>query len=120
MIRRSSTLRASIGLSIWAASVGAQAADNDVRCLATSKLFAATEKDPMRKQLAVASAFYYLGRLEARLLPAELKAQLAEPSALVKQADAGALMTACAKRVQGSQRSLMAIGQALGSPRSKK
>ena len=119
MIRRL-TLVAAMSVSIWTAAASAQVPDNDVRCLTVSKFFAANEKDPAKKQLSVASAFFYLGRIDARLSPAQLKAQLAAPSALIKQAEAGSLMNACAKKVQVTQRSLQAIGQAVGAPQSKK
>ena len=109
-----------MGVLAWSGPVDAQVADNDVRCLTVAKFFAATEKDPMRKQLAVASAFFYLGRVDARLSEAQLKAQISGPHALIKQAEVGTLMTACAKRVQITQNMLMGLGQAAASPPSKK
>ena len=115
MIRRL-TLVAATSALIWIAPVSAQGPDNDVRCLTTSKFFAATEKDPQKKQLAVASAFFFLGRIDARLSPAQIKAQLVAPGALIKQSEAGSIMNACAKKVQVTQRSL----QAIGAPQSKK
>ena len=119
MIRRL-TLVAAMSALNWTAPASAQGPDNDVRCLTTSKFFASTEKDPQKKQLAVASAFFFLGRIDARLSPAQIKAQLVAPGALIKQSEAGALMNDCAKRVQLSQRSLMMIGQTITSRPGKK
>ena len=119
MIRRL-TVVAAMGVLFWTAAASAQVPDNDVRCLTVSKFFAANEKDPRKKQLSVVSAFFYLGRIDARLSVGQLKAQLAAPGALIKQAEAGSLMNACAKKVQETQRSLLAIGQAVGAPQSKK
>ena len=114
------TLVAAMSALILTAPASAQPADNDVRCLTVSKFFAATEKDPGRKQLSVASAFFYLGRIDARLSPAQLKAQLTAPSALIKQAEAASIMNACAKKLQATQRSLQVLGQAVGTPQSKR
>jgi hypothetical protein len=117
---RQLTLVAAMGALLSTTPASAQAADNDVRCLTASKFFAATEKDPGRKQLSVASAFFYLGRIDARLTPAQLKAQLTAPGSLIKQSEAGAIMTACARKLQATQRSLQVLGQAVGAPQSKK
>lgn len=80
---RQLTIVTAIGTLITTAPASAQAPDNDVRCLTVSKFFAAIEKDPGKKQLSVASAFFYLGRIDARLSTAQLKAQLGSPSALI-------------------------------------
>lgn len=120
MIRRLGAVSAAMSIFAWAGPAGAQAVDPDVRCLTVSKFFAATEKDPGRKQLAIASAFFFLGRIDARLSPAQLKAKLGNPSALIQQKDAGQLMTACAKRVQISQQALMTMGRALTGSQLKK
>jgi hypothetical protein len=117
---RQLTLVAAMGAWITTTPANAKAADNDVRCLTVSKFFAATEKDPRRKQLSVASAFFYLGRIDARLSPTQLKAELAAPSALIKQAEAAAIMNLCAKKLQVTQRSLQVLGQAVGNAQSKK
>jgi hypothetical protein len=114
------TLVAAMSALISTGPASAQPPDSDVRCLTASKFFAATEKDPGRKQLSVASAFFYLGRIDARLSPAQLKAQLAAPSALIKQAEVASIMNACAKKLQATQRSLQVLGQAGGAPQSRK
>jgi hypothetical protein len=117
---RQLTFTLAMSALILTGPASAQAPDNDVRCLTASKFFAATEKDPGRKQLSVASAFFYLGRIDARLSPAQLKAQLAEPSALIRQAEVASIMNACAKKLQATQRSLQVLGQAGGAPQPRK
>jgi hypothetical protein len=120
MVRQLGFISAAISVLVWGGPAGAQAADNDVRCLTVSKFFAATEKDPRRREHARAMAFFFLGRIDARLPPAQLKSQLGAPSALIKQSGASELRIACAKRVQTSQDALLRLGQSVGGSPAKK
>ena len=109
-------------MSICAAAgtAGAQTVETDVRCVTVSKFFANIEKDPAKKQLAFASAFFFLGRIDARLSPDQLKTQIALPGATIKKTEAGELMTFCAKKLKSSEQSLMNMGHAPPSPFPKK
>ena len=120
MIRRLCAVFAAINMLTWAGPASAQAADNDVRCLTVSKFFAATEKDPRRREHAQAIAFFFLGRIDARLSASQLKERLGAASALIKQSDAGTLRKACAKKVEEVQRSLFIIGKSLAGVDSRR
>lgn len=120
MIRQLSVASAAISFLVWGGPAYAQAADNDVRCLTVSKFYAATEKDPRRREHARAMAFFFLGRIDARLSPVQLKSQLGAPSALIKQSEAGELRRACAKKVKTSQDSLLRLGQSVAGLPAKK
>ena len=100
-----------VALALWAVPLAAQGADPDVQCLTLSKFFAANEKDATKKLLATASTFFYLGRVDARLSADQLKLLISAPSGQIKKTDAGGLMTACAKRLQGRQQALMSVGR---------
>ena len=108
------------GALTLASAASAQPVDPDLRCFALSNAFASLEKDPLKKQLAVASTFFFLGRIDGKLSPAQIIAQLSSPAASLKQAEAGPLMNACAKRVQEAQRALMTTGRAVPAPQPKK
>lgn len=99
------------GLSFLAVAVpaSAQTSESDVRCLIVSKFYAANEKDPAKKQLSILSAFFYLGRIDARMTVDQLKAQAAAPSGQIKAADAGPIMTECAKKLQISEKTMMNV-----------
>ena len=98
-------------LALWAVPSVAEGADPDVQCLTLSKFFAANEKDPTKKLLATASTFFFLGRVDARLSADQLKSLISAPSGQIKKTEAGGLMTACAKRLQGREQALMSVGR---------
>lgn len=103
-----------------AAPAAAQAVDPDVRCLMLSNFFTNAEKDPARKQMALASATFFLGRIDARLSPAQLKAQIVGMGKAINKDNAGPLMTACARQLAAKQRSMVAISQSLAAAQPKK
>lgn len=86
-------------------------ANTDVRCLAVSKMFASIEKDPAKKQIVVASVFFYLGRIDATLSPNQLKAQATDPGGGIKKTELGDLMTFCARKMISSQQVLLNMGR---------
>jgi hypothetical protein len=94
-----------------AAPLAAQPVDRDVRCLMASNVFAQAEKDPQRRQVALASSFFFLGRLDARVPPAQIKAQLLAQGKTLNAKNVGQTMTECAKVVQAKQVMLMTIGK---------
>lgn len=112
MISRLGLACAAMSTCVWIGPANAQGTDPDVRCMTVSKFFAKFEKDPARKQLSVASAFFFLGRIDARLSPDQLKAQIAAPGVTIKKTEASQLMTGCARKVQSTQQSLMNMGHA--------
>jgi hypothetical protein len=87
---------AAVGL---AAPVAAQSVDDDVRCLLASNFFGRTEKNPQQKQIAMASAAFYLGRLDARISNQQLNsAAMAQAKTMTKDS-LGPTMNNCAKRL---------------------
>ena len=81
---------------------------NDVRCLLVSNLFAKAGKDPKQKTIAEVSKYYYLGRIQGRLSPAQLKTQALAQAKMLTPATASTAMGACAKQLQASARSVEA------------
>ncbi|HMI18440.1 MAG TPA: hypothetical protein VK533_02735 [Sphingomonas sp.] len=82
-----------------AAPVAAQSVDDDVRCLLASNFFARTEKNAQQKQIAMASAAFYLGRLDARISNEQLNsAAMAQAKTMTKDS-LGPTMNSCAKRL---------------------
>lgn len=99
--------------AIFAATAPARAetSDEDVRCLLASNFFAKADKDANRRQVASLAVFYYLGRIDGRLSPDQMKAQLVAQAKTLNPSNAGPVMTECAKRVQEKGAALQALGQ---------
>lgn len=112
MIHRTSILAIMASVCVWAGPAQAQSTDPDVRCLTVSKFFAKFDQDPRKRQMSVASAFFYLGRIDAKLSTDQLKAQIATPGAAIKKTEASQLMMVCARKIQSVQQSLMNMGRA--------
>jgi hypothetical protein len=106
-------IAASLIAMLGAGAVSAQAVDRDVRCLIASNVFAQSEKDAQKRQVALASSFFFMGRLDGRVAPAQLKAQVLAQSKTLNKDNIGQTMDACAKAVQAKQQSIAAIGQQL-------
>jgi hypothetical protein len=96
---------------IAAAPAFAQDAAADVRCLLVSNAFAGAEKDEGRKQLAILSAHFYLGRIDARLNPAQLKAQVVAVAKTLSPPTMAATMNSCAQRLREKQMVMQTIGK---------
>lgn len=92
----------------------AQAADEDVRCLLASNLFVKTEQDQGKRQIALMSAYFYLGRVDGRLNSAQLAAELKTEAAQINTQTVGATMTACAKRMQSAGTAIQVMGKEVG------
>ena len=97
-----------LALTAFAAAPAFAQGINDVRCLLVSNLFAKAAKDPKQKTVAEISKYYYLGRIQGRLNAAQLKAQALVQVKSLTPKTAGAAMTACAKQLQASARSVEA------------
>ncbi len=121
MLRRTTLLAATIGTIMAAAPLAAQSVDDDARCALASNVFSKVEKAPAKKQLATLASFFYLGRLDGRLSPAQIRSALLAQGKLMKQADLGTTMTACAKRLQATNTALQgpAAQAQPGAPKGK-
>ena len=98
----------------------AQSADQDVRCLLASNIFATQEKDPAKKQMSIGAAFFYLGRLGARVSPAQLKTQIIAQGKTLNAQTAGPLMTSCVREIGAKQQMMQAVGKELQAGEPKK
>lgn len=112
---RSALGAALIGLTLTGAPAGAQVANEDVKCLLASNLFVKNEQDAAKKQVAVFSSYYYLGRIDARLSGTQLSAALKAAAPTITAESAGPTMTACAKRLQGATVAIQALGKSIST-----
>lgn len=96
-----------------ATPIAAQSTEQDVRCLMASNAFTKIEKDPAKKQTAIASMFFYLGRLDARLSPTQLKAQLLAQQKALNPGNLAQTMNTCAATIGAKQKALIAMGEQL-------
>jgi hypothetical protein len=106
-------LAASLILGLGATALPAQAVDRDVRCFMAANVFSQAEKDAQKKQLALGASFFYLGRLDSRLSPAQLKAQIVAQSKSLNRANVAQTMNECAKSLATKQMAVAQIGQQL-------
>ena len=104
-------------LALVASAVGApssaQDAASDVKCFMASNVFAKAAPDDKGREAAIRTRFYYLGRVEARLTSAQLKAALAAQGKTFDMANAAATMNACVQRLDASAKAVQAIGMEL-------
>ncbi|MDO6416882.1 hypothetical protein Q4F19_21035 [Sphingomonas sp. BIUV-7] len=100
-----------LGLAIGATPAIAQDAASDVRCLLVSNAFAATDKDPQRKQLAIEASHFFLGRIDARMTQPQLKASIIQIAKTLTPPGMGPAMNACVTRLQSRQRMMQVIGR---------
>ena len=105
---------AGTALVLASTPAAAQGADQDVRCLLASNLFTKAEKDPAKRQVAVLSSYFYLGRVDGRLAGAQLAAALKSQAPAITAQTAGPIMTACAKRLQSAGVAMQMLGKQLG------
>lgn len=98
----------------------ARAADEDVRCLLASNIFAKAEQEPAKRQIAMLSAYFYLGRIDARMHGNALAAALKAEAGTLTAETVGATMTACAKKVQSAGTAIRLMGQGLQKSPSPK
>jgi hypothetical protein len=108
---------AGMALALTNAPAAAQTTNDDVKCLLASNLFVKAEKDPGKHEVAVLTSYYYLGRVDARLAGAQLSAALKAQAPTITAENAGATMTACAKRVQSATMAIQTVGKSLTPPK---
>jgi hypothetical protein len=108
-------VRAVIGAALLfgAGGAAAQGPTQDVQCLFASNVFAQTEKEPAKRDIARMANFFYMGRVDARLSGAELKAAVAAQSKAITAESVGPIMTNCVKSMQGKLAAMQVIGQEL-------
>jgi hypothetical protein len=118
-MRRTALLAAAIAVAAPLAPVTAQVADQDLRCLLAANVFARAEKDAKRKQVAVVATFFYLGRIDGRLTPAQLKARMLAVGKTLNTKNAGEIMTGCARTLQQRELAFQGIGKELAAQAPK-
>ena len=112
---RTPIILAALAAGLAASAASAQVADQDMKCLLAANAFSSQEKDPQQKQLAMASGMFFSGRVDARLSPAQIKAQIMALNKTLKPADLGPIMDACARQFIAKQQALQAIGKAIAA-----
>ena len=100
-------------------AANAQSTSEDVRCLLASNVFAKAEKDPGKQKTAVAAHFFYLGRIDGKLTPAQLKAEFLAQGKTLDPASLGTTMTACAVRLRDRSAAVETIGASLDQAAKK-
>lgn len=112
---RTPIILAAIAGSLTASAATAQVADQDMKCLLAANAFSSQEKDPQKKQLAMAAGMFFSGRVDARLSPAQIKAQILTLNKTLKPADLGPLMDGCARQFIAKQQALQTIGKSIAA-----
>jgi hypothetical protein len=105
----------SIGLAtaVLTATPAQAQANNDVRCLLASNLFAKAAKEPKARTAAEAGKLYYLGRIHGRLSPQQLKAELVTQQKTITQKNAGDVMNGCARQMDNGIKMIQSVTQQL-------
>ena len=88
-------------------------ADANIRCFLVSNMFAKAAKDAKGQQIAAFVRFYNLGQMQAKLSPAQIKAQVAVIGKSISPASAADIMNSCAGDLEGADKAIEAIGQQL-------
>ena len=91
----------------------AQDPNRDARCLMVSNIFSKSAKDPKERQAAGLASLFYLGRLDARLTPAQLEATFVAQKKTITARNAVPTMNACAQYMGQKSQALQAMGQRL-------
>jgi hypothetical protein len=114
LVKYSMFLRAPVfcALLLMGGTASAQPA-NDMRCLLVSNLFAKSGKEPKAKRVGEVAAYFYLGRIDGRVSSDQLRTAMREQQKTVTAENAGAVMAACARRMEASARSVQAVGRQL-------
>jgi hypothetical protein len=103
---------------VSASTPAAAQATNDVRCLMASNLFAKGATDPKARRFAESAKFFYLGRISGRLNEQQVRAQMLAQQKTITPANAGNVMTACARQMQSGAAMVERVGKQL-APREK-
>jgi hypothetical protein len=114
--RQTALLSLALGLSLVPAVANAQAtADPDVRCMLVSNVFAEKETDANKKQVAIISVAYYLGRIDAKLSPAQFRNAVIAVGKEPLGKEIAQIMTNCARGLQSKQIATAEMMKAIGA-----
>ncbi len=115
MRRHIAPLSLALSLALLPAAALAQTptADPDVRCLLVSNVFAEKEPDAKKKQVAILSVTYYLGRVDAKLSPAQFRSAVVAVGKEPLGKDIATTMTNCARALQAKQVATAEMMQAI-------
>jgi hypothetical protein len=105
-----------LGALAFAAPVAAQSVDEDVRCLLAANFFTRAEKDPAKRNLAMAASVFYLGRLDARISNDQLKTAVQVQAKTMSAANLGSIMDNCAKHLNEKGLAMRALGGGPNAP----
>ena len=84
-----------------------------INCLLASNTFAQRETDPKQKSLAEGVLYFYLGRVDPRSSPQQLKSALKQAGVSLRGVGAAPLMNACLREMETKAQLLQTIGQQL-------
>jgi hypothetical protein len=98
----------------------AQIADGDLRCLMVANVFASTEKDVKKRQVASATGLFYLGRIDGRVPPAQLKARILAVGKGMTSKSVGPTMNACVGALQQREQAFQALGRQVAAQAPKR
>lgn len=82
-------------------------------CIVASNVFTQRLTNPNAKALAERTLYFYLGRLDARVTPQQLKDGLKRSASSLVGANGGLLMNACAHELQEKARMVQSAAQQL-------
>lgn len=86
-------------------------------CLLVSNLVAKNANDPKDRNLAQLSLQFFLGRIDERTSPQQLKSDLQQKGHLITKTNATSLMNACLHQMQTKSRMLQSVAQELQQTR---
>jgi hypothetical protein len=114
-MRHHLVINAVAGIAALGASAPALSAPGDanVRCFLVSNIFAKAAKDAKGQQVAAFVRFYNLGQMQAKLSPAQIKAQIVTVGKTLTDKSAAEAMNACARNLEAADKSIETIGQQL-------
>lgn len=82
-------------------------------CLLASNTFAQKETDPKKKALAEGVLYFYLGRVDPRSSPLQLKNALKQAGLSLRGVGALPLMNSCLREMETKAQMLQSVGQQL-------
>ena len=112
------TCAIALAAAVLVASPAGAQANNDVKCLLASNLFAKAAKEPKARTAAEAGRLYYLGRIHGRLNAAQLKAELLAQQKTINTKNAGQIMNGCARQMEAGIKMIQTATQQL-APKKK-
>lgn len=109
LISRATLAVALAAIAIAATPASAQTVADDARCLLVSNTYARTATTQDARVIAGSTSAFYLGRVDGRVPPAQLKAALAAQEKLLTASNGPAIMKACTERVGRVERTVMGL-----------